>query len=153
MDENPKNQQIPLKIDPGLDIDCDAVVWVVESLQQQKLKLDADAKGLARHCAVLWKYECIPDSFKSLGDSLKPRSSSGSLSSADRPKGVGPNTSLGRSSRSREGKKNYETCRQLIIIAIVLGLQTILENEIHTAIWGTREPMESIVPLNFDIEG
>jgi hypothetical protein len=35
-------------------------MWVVENLQRRELELDPDAKFLARHCAALWRFECIP---------------------------------------------------------------------------------------------
>lgn len=153
MEEKRETQQIPLRIDPSPDIDAKAVEWVVENLQRQKPKADPDPKGLARHCTVLWEYECIPDPFKGLGESMQPRSSSGSLCSADQQSSIGPSTSPNGSSRCWQGKKKCHTCRHLITIAIVLGLQELLENEIRTAIWGTNKEMALLVPLELDIKG
>jgi serine/threonine protein kinase len=35
-------------------------MWVAENLQRRELELDPDAKFLARHCAALWRFECVP---------------------------------------------------------------------------------------------
>ncbi|KAE9371134.1 hypothetical protein N431DRAFT_376541 [Stipitochalara longipes BDJ] len=152
MDKKHTSSEIPLKIEPSTDIDRDAVVWVLENLQKQNPDENPDPKGLARHCAVLWKYECLPDPFRGLADSMQPRSSSGSVSSADQQSSIALNGSPSGASRCWQGKKKVHTCRHLITIAIVLGFQEILEEEIKTAVWGTEKKIDIIVPLGLDIE-
>ena len=153
IDEKGVKQEIPLQVDLSTDIDCAAVDWVVKELQQQEPDIDPDPKGLARHCAVLWKYQCIPDPFKSQENSMKPRSSSGSMSSADQQSSITPSAIPSRAPRCWQGRKKHQTCRQLITIAIVLGLPEILKDGIETAIWGTNKEMDVIVPLGLDIKG
>jgi len=151
--EEDVKQEIPLQVDPSTDIDCAAVEWVVKELQQQDPDVDHDTKGLARHCVVLWKYQCVPDPFTSQENNIIPQSSSGSMSSADQQRSITPSTTPSRAPRCWQGRKKHETCRQLITIAIVLGLRKILEEEIKTAVWGTNKEMDIIVPLGVDIKG
>ena len=151
MDEGATSLQIPLKVDPNSGFDSAAVAWVLEKLQGQGLNVRPDPETLARQCAVLWKYECNPDPFKNLGDSVHPRSSSGSPS-IDQQSSIAPSTSLSGGSRCWRGKKNNITCGQLITIAIVLGLQEVLEEEIRIAVWGTNKKVKVAVPLEKDID-
>ena len=152
MDNQVTNVKL-LKLDSTSCIDCTAAAWVLENLQRQQLDVRPDPKTLATHCALLWKYQCIPDPFKNLGESMYPRSSSASLTNGDHHSSMAPSTSPSRSSRCWRGKKNSETCSQLITIAFVLGLQEILEDEIRTAVWGTSKKMNFAVDLGFDING
>ncbi len=152
MDKEDTNE-ISLELDPTSGIDCSAAAWVLNNLQRQQLDVRPDPKTLASHCALLWKYECIPDPFKNLGESMQPRSSSASSSSADQQSSIAPSASPSGGSRCWGGRKNSETCRQLITIAFVLGLQEILEDEIKTAVWGTSKKMDLAVDLGFDIQG
>jgi hypothetical protein len=137
---------------------------------------------LAKHCAVLWNYHCDPDQFKHLGSSIQPRSSRPSSSpsidqqsiiapnafpsidqqstigpnvssSIDQQSTIAPNASPSGSSRCWQGKRNNLTCGQLITIAIVLGLEDILEEEIKVAVWGTNKKVEILVPFGKDIKG
>lgn len=147
--ERGEKQEIPLQVDLSTDIDCAAVEWVVKELQQQEPNIDPDWKGLARHCAVLWKYQCIPDIFKGPENSLTLRSSSGSMSSADQQS----SGTLSKAPRNWHRGKKCHNCRQSITIAIVLGLREILEDEIKTAVWGTNREIDIIVPLSLDIKG
>lgn len=151
MDEGAISQQIPLKVDPKSGFDSAAVAWVLEKLQGQGLDVRPDPETLARHCAVLWKYECNPDSFKNLGDSMQPRSSSGSPS-IDQQSSIAPSASPSGGSWCWQGKKNIPTCGQLITIAIVLGLQEVLEEEIKVAVWGTYKEVKVAVRLEKDID-
>jgi hypothetical protein len=151
MDEGATSQQIPLKVDPKSGFDSAAVAWVLEKLQRQGLDVTPDPETLERHCAVLWKYECNPDLFKDLGDSVQPRSSSGSPS-IDQQSSIAPSASPSGGSRCWRGKKNNITCGQLITIAIVLGLQEVLEEEIKIAVWGTNKKVKVAVPLEKDID-
>jgi hypothetical protein len=153
IDKEGVKRELPLQVDLSTDIDCTAVEWVVTQLQEQKPHVDHDAKGLARHCAVLWKYRCIPDPFKIQENSMKPRSSSGSMSSADQQSSITPSATPSRAPRYWQGRKKHQTCRQLITIAIVLGLREILEDEIKTAVWGTNKEMDIIIPLELNIKG
>ncbi|KAH8745765.1 hypothetical protein BGZ57DRAFT_974389 [Hyaloscypha finlandica] len=148
MDERGVKQEIPLRVDLSTDIDCTAVEWVVKELQQQKPDIDPDPKGLARHCVVLWKYQCIPDLWNSQEKSIILWSSSSSMSSTEQQSSATPS----RAPRFWQGRKKYQTCRQLITIAIVLGLRKILEEEIKTAVWGTNKEMDIIVPLGVNIK-
>jgi hypothetical protein len=134
-------------------IDCTAAAWVLDNLQRQQSDVRPDPKTLATHCALLWKYECIPDPFKNLGESMYPRSSSASLTNGNHQSSMAPSTSPSRSSRCWGGKKKSETCSQLITIAFVLGLSEILQDEIRTAVWGTSKKMNFAVDLGFDING
>jgi hypothetical protein len=157
MDEQPTTSEIPLNIEGSVDIDCAAVVWVVENLQKQNPDENPDpkglAKGLARHCAVLWKYECLPDPFRGLAENMQPKSNSGSISSADLQSSIALNGSTNGASRCWQGKRKGHTCRDLITLAIVLRFPEILEEEIKTAVWGTERKMDIIVPLEFNIRG
>jgi hypothetical protein len=153
-DEGGVKRRIPLLVDLSTDIDCTAVEWVVTQLQQQEPDIDHVPKGLARHCAVLWKFQCIPDPFTRRARSIPLWSGSGSISSTDQPSSItSPSTTPSRALRSWQGKNKYQTCRQLITIAIVLGVREVLEEEIKTAIWGTNKVIEDIVPLQLNIEG
>jgi hypothetical protein len=152
MDNQVTNVKL-LKLDSTSCIDCTAASWVLENLQRQQLDVRPDPKTLATHCALLWKYQCIPDPFKNLGENMYPRSSSASLTNGDHQSSMAPSTSPSRSSRCWGGKKNSETCSQLITIAFVLGLPEILEDEIRTAVWGTSKKMNFAVDLGFDING
>jgi hypothetical protein len=152
MDDQVTNEKL-LELDSTSCIDCAAAAWVLDNLQRQQLDVRPDPRTLATHCAMLWKYECIPDPFKDLGESMHPRSSSASLTNGDHQSSMAPSTSPSRSSRCWRGKKNSETCSQLITIAFVLGLQEILEDEIRTAVWGTSKKMKFAVDLGFDIDG
>jgi hypothetical protein len=155
MDGNGPNQEILIKLDPDSDVDCASVAFVLEHYQRRK-DVKPDPKTLARNCAVLWKYECIPDSFKDLGESMQPRSTSGSLSSTDPQSSTAPSAlnSPNGSWRCWQRRRN-NTCRELIIIAIVLGLEKMLENEIETAVWGTSKKMDiaALLGIEFDFEG
>ena len=153
IDEEGVKREIPLQVDLSTDIDCAAVEWVVNELQQQKPDVDHDPKGLARHCAVLWKYQCIPDLFESQENNINPQSSSGSISSADQQSSITSSATPSRAPRCWQGRIKHQTCRQLITIAIVLGSRKILEEEIKTAVWGTNKEMDIIVPLGVDIKG
>ena len=153
IDEKGVKREIPLQVDLSTDVDCAAVEWVVEELQKQKPDVDRDPKGLARHCAVLWKYQCIPDLIKSQENNIKPQSNSGSMSSADQQSSITPSSTSSRAPRYWQGRKKHQTCRQLITIAIVRGLRKLLEDEIKTAVWGTNKEMDIIIPLGLDIKG
>jgi len=151
MDEGATGKQITLKVDPDSGFDTAAVAWVLEKLQQQGFDVKPDPETLARHCAVLWKYKCNPDSFQNLGDSMQPQSSSCSTS-IDQQSSIASSASPSRGSRCWQGKKNNLTCGQLITIGIVLGLQEILEEEIKIAVWGTNKKVNVAVPLEKDID-
>jgi hypothetical protein len=153
IDRNREQQNIPLKIEGDSTIHRDAMRWVLENLQHLQLDVSPSPEILARHCDVLWKYKCIPDSFKELGDSMQPRSSSSSFSSADRHGSNGSSASPSRGSRCWQGRKNCHTCQQLITIAIVLDQQEILEYEIKTAVWGTFREIDITVLPGLDIKG
>jgi hypothetical protein len=151
IDEGGTSQQIPLKVDPKSGFDSAAVAWVLEKPQRQGLDISPDPETLARHCAVLWKYECNPDPFKNLGERMQPRSSSGPPS-IDQQSSIAPSASLSGGSRCWQGKKDNIICGQLITIAIVLGLQEVLEEEIKIAVWGTDKKVKVAVPLKRDID-
>lgn len=151
--DNQFPNEILLELDSTSCIDCTAAAWVLDNLQRQQLDVRPDPKTLATHCELLWKYECIPDPFKNLGESMHPRSSSASLTNSDNQSSMAPSTSPSRSSRCWGGKKNSQTCSQLLTIAFVLGLQDILEEEIRTAVWGTSKKMSFATDFGFDIEG
>lgn len=159
MDKNSASQgkTIPLKLDPIHDIDSKAVEWVLENLQKGDALQPEDGckpEVLAKHCTVLWNYECNPATFEHLGGSIQPRSSRQSTSpSIDQEGNIAPSTSLSADSWSWRGKKCSRTCGHLITIAIVLGLQNILEEEIKVAVWGTNKKVEISVPLEKDIKG
>jgi hypothetical protein len=153
MDEEATHEEILLKLDPSWGIDCAAVAWVLEHFPRQGMDVRPDPKTLARHCAVLWKYNCIPDPFKDLGDSMQPRSSSTSSGSVTLVNIDQQSTSPSGSLRCWQERKNRDTCRQLITIATVLGIPEILEDEIKTAVWGTSKKIEIAVPFAIDIEG
>jgi hypothetical protein len=151
IDDKGTNQEMPLKIEKNLGIDCGAMKWVLEYLQGQQSARATNPKTLAIHCAILWKYECIPDSFEELGNNMQPRSSSSSLFDGDQQSSTSASPS--RVSRCWEGRKDLEICRQLITIAIVLGWQEILEDEIKTAVWGTYQEMDITILPGVDMEG
>jgi hypothetical protein len=153
---------ITLQLDPKSDIDSAAIEWVLNDLQREGDALQPDggckSKVFAKHCAVLWNYECDPDQFKRLGNRIQPRSSRPSSSpSIDQQSttGIALSTSPSGSSRCWQGKRNSLTCGHLITIAIVLGLEDILEEEIRVAVWGTNKKVETSVPLGKekDIKG
>jgi hypothetical protein len=160
MNNNSASQEriIQLELDPKYGIDSKAVEWVLENLQRERdaVQPEGGCKPgvLAKHCAVLWNYECNPATFKHLGGSIQPRSSRRSASpSIAQESSIAPSTSPSASSRSWRGKINSHTCGHLITIAIVLGLQNILEEEIKVAVWGTNKTVETSVPLHKDIKG
>jgi hypothetical protein len=148
IDDKDTNQEIPLKIENNLG--CGATEWVLKHLQGQQPDGATNPKALAIHCAILWKYECIPDSFNEQGESMQPRSSSSSVSNGDQQSST--STSPSRRSRCWQERKDLEICRQLITIAIVLGWQKILEDEIKTAVWGTFKEMDITILPGVDID-
>jgi hypothetical protein len=159
MDNNSASQEkIQLKLDPKYGIDSKAVEWVLENLQREGNALQPEGSCkpgvLAKHCAVLWNYKCNPATFTHLGGSIQPCSSRQSTSpSIDQEGSIAPSTSPSAGSRSWRGKRNGVICGHLITIAIVLGLQNILEEEIKVAVWGTNKTVKTLVPLHKDIKG
>lgn len=152
MDEEDTNQPIPLEVDPNSDIDIAAVIWILDNLQKRDLGVNPNPETLSRQCALIWKYKCNPDSFKLLGERVQPRSSL-RTPSPDEQSTIANSHSPSVSLRSWRGKKNSNTCGQLITIAIVLGLRDILEEEIRNAVWGMFSNVKIAVPLEKDIEG
>jgi hypothetical protein len=153
-----QSERIPLRLDPESDIDSDAAEWVLESLERPGDAILPDGEGtletLARHCAFLWEYECVPDSFKVIWNSTKPRSSRQlGASSSDQQSTSFTITSPSKIPRCWRGSKSIDTCGKLLTVAVVLGLEDLLREEIMVAVWGTKQPIKTSAPLGNDIKG
>jgi len=153
-----QGERIPVRLDPESEVDSYAAQWVLEGLE-----LPGDAilpegeyalEALARHCAFLWEFKCIPDSFKPIWNSTKPRSSrqSGASSSDQQSTNftIAPPSKIPRCWR---GSKSIDTCSRLLTVAVVLGLEDVLKEEILVAVWGTKMTIKTSAPLGNDIKG
>jgi hypothetical protein len=157
MDGRTADKLISLELEPDSNIDSVAVTEVLDILQREEdVTLEGNCKlgHLARQCAALWKYKCNPQPFKMLGYHTDPKSSILSNNpSIDQQSGSSPSVSLSGSSWCWRGRKSSRICGQLLTVAIVLGLEERLGDEITVAVWGTQRTVETWVPLKKDIEG
>jgi hypothetical protein len=153
-----QSERIPLRLDPESVIDSEAAQWVLESLERPGDGILFDGEGtletLARHCAFLWEYECIPDPFKVIWNSTKPRSSRQSgASSSDQQSTNFTIASPSKIRRCWRGSKSVDACGKLLTVAVVLGLEDVLKEELMVAVWGTKKPINTSAPLGNDIKG
>jgi hypothetical protein len=145
-----KTPKITLNLpDSKYGIDFPAVEYILKNLQCDHINVSGgEPEALARHCAALYHYKCIPDIFKEIWDHTQPQSSQSSILSDDQQSTASPRESL----RSWPGNRSITTCHHLITIAFVLGIQDVLEEELRFAVWGSRTRVESsLIPV--DIEG
>jgi hypothetical protein len=151
LDERNTDRYIVLKIDPQTDFDISEVAWVIENLQLPGLEAiyqKDDPKGLARICAVIWTYQCDPNSFKDLKIMIRPRSYLPSDSTS-----ILTVAATTRDSRCWQRKSDITNCGHLITTAFVLGSWGILEDEIMVAVWGTSKEVKVLANLGIDIGG
>lgn len=154
------DEAIPLELDPGWSgFGSKAVHWILDKLQLDcdDIHPDGDCKpeSLVGLCSALWRYECDPDTFKHLAEGMQPTSSrrDSSTPSIDQQSSSHPNVSRSGGPRCWQRGYSVSTCSMLITIAIVLGLDEILEEEIKTAVWGTKRDVVTSVPLAREISG
>jgi len=157
MDGETTNELVELKLGTSSSIDRVAVTEVLDLLQREEVTLeDGNCKlePLARQCAALWKYRCNPQPFKVLAYRTVPKSSVLSNSpSIDEQSGSSTSGSLGGRPRCWRERRSSRSCGQLITVALVLGHEELLGDEIQVAVWGTQRTVETWVPLEKDIEG
>lgn len=142
-----QNQKITLVPDCEFGIDRPAVEYVLENLQHDAAQSGGDCQleALARHCAVLWQYNCIPDPFATVWYHTQPQSSQSSTPSVDQRS----NGSKLETTRGWRRKRSIVTCGHLIIVGFVLGLRSILEDEIKVAVWGSnKDIITTVIPFN-----
>jgi hypothetical protein len=149
-------QGIPLEIDDAVDINFNALRYLVENLPLDSKKDPGPVKldDLSRHCSAFWKYQWIPESASIL---WKHRDQSGLVTQSQG--GTGPE----RCWRQQTPPQSLESSLYLINIAIVFGLDKILCEEmngvllqqIQTAVWNSSLDAQLKTSVEFlrNIEG
>ncbi len=135
------------------DIDAAALIYVLENLQSATAESGGgpcDLESLARHCNVLWEYQCNPDSFRSLWEDAKPKSSSSSTSGNQRGHVEEP-AEFPRCWRAKSSRRSTPVL--LANIALVLGLEEVFKEEISVAVWCSKAESKTSVPKLCSLPG
>jgi hypothetical protein len=155
IDENQAVGVASLTPDPGLDIDCAALLFLVENLSSDDAQVVAmgvvEPRFLTKTCNALWKYQCNPQRFIGLWDDVDPNLASQALSLENGKQKV--------VRCWRRGTRTDSNSLYLVNIAVVLGkhlshLDNILKGDIFRAVvWDSKKDFRTSVSKLRDIQG